>query len=251
MKKFITLLYAALSMMGCCTTHKGIKNSDVTAFDAALQQSGIQLLDVRTAEEFADGHLVGAQNIDVLKDNFTNKAIATFDKSKTIYVYCRSGKRSMKAARTLAQHGYTVVNLNGGILAWQQSGKPITKGTNNEIPYNELHNYYLRDNNIIPDVQKIKSQTAFDKLFGCAAVKGKNGEPTRVDFEQQFVIAKLFPITDQATEIAPCHLTMAGDTLLLTYTRVQGMQQSWSMQPFLAIAVDLKYFNKKLIIKEE
>lgn len=86
--------------------------ADVIKSDSAI------LLDVRTADEYKDGHIEGARNIDVLKDDFRSAAISQLPKDKTIAVYCRSGRRSMKAARTLAAEGYKVVNLRGGWLEW-------------------------------------------------------------------------------------------------------------------------------------
>ncbi|MFQ9809799.1 MAG: rhodanese-like domain-containing protein [Segatella copri] len=84
-------------------------------------------LDVRTAEEFANGHIRGAINIDVLKSDFEQKAAATLPKSKTIAVNCRSGKRSKNAAAILTKNGYQVIELDSGFIGWQAAGKEIVK----------------------------------------------------------------------------------------------------------------------------
>lgn len=88
----------------------------------------VRLLDVRTAEEYADEHLAGALNIPLTAD--TTAFLASVDSlsHKTPFaVYCRSGRRSEKASRLLTAQGYTVYQLEGGILAWKQWHLP-TRG---------------------------------------------------------------------------------------------------------------------------
>lgn len=85
------------------------------------------MLDVRTAGEYAEGHIAGAKNIDVQKAGFRNMAAAQLPKDRTVWVYCRSGRRSLTAARILKKEGYEVVNLKGGIMEWEQKGKPTEK----------------------------------------------------------------------------------------------------------------------------
>lgn len=85
------------------------------------------ILDVRTPEEYTQGHLQGAHLLDWL-DNITFKQGAKkLDKSKTIYVYCRSGARSAEAAQYLASLGYNAVDMEGGILRWISDGLPVIK----------------------------------------------------------------------------------------------------------------------------
>ena len=84
-------------------------------------------LDVRTAEEYADGHIENTLNIDVLKDDFQEKALITLPKDKTIAVNCRSGKRSKNAAKILVKNGYKVIELDEGYNGWVSKGMPVTK----------------------------------------------------------------------------------------------------------------------------
>ena len=77
-----------------------------------LKQPGTQVLDVRTAPEYMLGHLQPAQNLNVNDDNFAQQ-VAKLDTSKTYVVYCRSGKRSSKAADIMYQKGFRHV-VNGG-----------------------------------------------------------------------------------------------------------------------------------------
>ena len=87
----------------------------------------IQLVDVRTPEEFAEGHIQHAVNINFHDEDFSSQ-IAELNKKRPVYVYCRSGKRSGKAAKEMVALGFTqVVNLKGGLLAWQEARLPIVK----------------------------------------------------------------------------------------------------------------------------
>ncbi len=79
----------------------------------------VVLVDVRTPEEFSEGHLSDALNIDWLGSEFV-KNFETIDKDETIYVYCKMGGRSAKAQAKLEELGYShVVNLEGGYDAWK------------------------------------------------------------------------------------------------------------------------------------
>ena len=80
---------------------------------AAIVNSGAFLVDVRSAGEFADGHVSGSVNIPL--DQVQNQ-LAKFKNKKNIVVFCRSGNRSSQAKSILAQHGFTNVT-NGG--TWQ------------------------------------------------------------------------------------------------------------------------------------
>lgn len=88
----------------------------------------IQLLDVRTQEEWDGGHLEGAKKVTVTEDGFLEKAKATLDPEKPVLVYCRSGSRSEKAAKILRDAGFSpVYEMQGGIVAWEKAGKPLKK----------------------------------------------------------------------------------------------------------------------------
>lgn len=75
------------------------------------------LIDVRSPGEFAGEKIKGAKNINVSSADFSKK-IAALDKSKTYFVYCRSGARSAMACGSMAAVGLQVVNLSGGIMRW-------------------------------------------------------------------------------------------------------------------------------------
>ena len=103
-----------------------IKRVDAKAFKAEIDSKKVQLVDVRTPGEFAKGHIKDATNVNVLDNSFITK-MAKFDKSQPIYVYCRSGGRSMRAAAKLTSAGFNVVNLNGGIIGWSRNGYKFLK----------------------------------------------------------------------------------------------------------------------------
>ena len=82
-----------------------------------LKEENAVLLDVRTNEEYADGHIEGSINLPIAEIDRAGTVIA--DKDVPIYVYCRSGKRSERAAAYLKGNGYTKVNDIGGILSYK------------------------------------------------------------------------------------------------------------------------------------
>lgn len=84
------------------------------------------LLDVRTPDEYAAGHIGKAINIDWLNDGFTDK-VQKLDKSKPVLIYCLSGARSHKAAVKMRDMGFQVTELQGGIRAWTDSGHDVQK----------------------------------------------------------------------------------------------------------------------------
>ena len=103
------------------------KDLTVNEFETMIEQDQTaQLLDVRTPEEFAEGHLPGATNIDWRGEGFAEKA-QKLDKARPVLVYCRSGRRSAEAANVLDGLGFKTYNMKGGILAWTSEGKPVTQ----------------------------------------------------------------------------------------------------------------------------
>ncbi|GHV54825.1 hypothetical protein FACS1894181_18630 [Bacteroidia bacterium] len=85
------------------------------------------ILDVRTPEEVAAGYIEGAVNMNVRGENFREQVNA-LPKDKDIYVYCRSGKRSLTAAGILCESGFKqIYNLKDGITGWVEDGLPVSK----------------------------------------------------------------------------------------------------------------------------
>ena len=94
----------------------------------ALVESGdVEVLDVRTPEEYAEGHLEGATNIDFYASDFADQ-IAELDRDQEYVVYCRSGNRSSQATALMAEQGFAAVNdVDGGIVAWEAAGLPVER----------------------------------------------------------------------------------------------------------------------------
>ena len=90
-------------------------------YDAIYKDPSIQLVDVRTPEEFKSNHLKGAQNVCVTSDDFKEK-VKMLDKNKPVYVYCYKGGRSAAAAIQLKDLGFTkIYDMDGGILLWEEN----------------------------------------------------------------------------------------------------------------------------------
>lgn len=102
-------------------------NVNVDEFQALIADSSMQLLDVRTPEEYDEGHIAGATLVDVNDSSFIERAVAVLDKQCPVAVYCRSGRRSARAANLLVAQGFQVTNLNGGVMAWRDAGKSLVK----------------------------------------------------------------------------------------------------------------------------
>ena len=128
MKKLFAYLLATLGLNVACA-QASYEDVDVKGFAELMTNPNVVVLDVRTADEFKDGHLVGALNIDQAQGDFIQKVKEALPTDRTIAVYCRSGRRSANAAGRLAAEGYKAVNLKGGILAWKEAKMPVTTDT--------------------------------------------------------------------------------------------------------------------------
>lgn len=94
----------------------------------AQRTDGDQLVDVRTRKEYAEGHLPGATNADVLQPTFEGEIDALgLDKTKPVYAYCRSGGRSEKAAMMLRQMGYEEAYNVGGAIHYAALGAEMER----------------------------------------------------------------------------------------------------------------------------
>lgn len=124
MKKILTCLLAVLGLTSACG-QSNYENTNVEGFAELIADSNVVILDVRTAAEYAEGHIKGAILIDQGQSDFVEKAKAALPIDKKIAIYCRSGRRSANAAGKLTDVGYKCVNLKGGIIAWKEAGKPI------------------------------------------------------------------------------------------------------------------------------
>ncbi len=105
-----------------------VQTVDPQAWIQASTQPGVTIVDVRTPEEYAAGHVQGAININVEGPTFAAD-IDKLDKSGTYALYCHSGRRSALATEQMSGAGFTsIVNLQGGIADLQTAGAPIVTG---------------------------------------------------------------------------------------------------------------------------
>ncbi len=132
MKKLLSVIFllTTITYLGSCqNAGPGVKeNLSADQFEAKLKGADVQLIDVRTPGEYEEGHLKDAVNIDINSGDFEQK-LAKLDKNKPVLVYCLSGGRSGSAAGILNGMGFKeVYNLNGGIMSWNNAGKPTQQG---------------------------------------------------------------------------------------------------------------------------
>ena len=100
-----------------------ITSLSVEAFADSISVQGVQLVDVRTPDEYNAGNIPGSVNINVMTGHFADEAAAVLDKECTVAVYCRSGNRSKNAAKMLSMMGYNVLELDKGYNAWVETFK--------------------------------------------------------------------------------------------------------------------------------
>lgn len=127
MNQLVVGLFLFLSSLFSCQQKGDFKSLNVEDFDSLIQSQDIQRLDVRTLAEYSEGHITQTININVMDDSFASMADSLLQKDKPVAVYCRSGKRSKKAAKILSDKGFKVFDLDKGFNSWQAAGKEIEK----------------------------------------------------------------------------------------------------------------------------
>ena len=119
--------------MGFSAHAQNIKDVDCKVFSKLITNPDFQLVDCRTPEEYAEGHINGAILVDYKAADFKQKALEKLVPEKKVAIYCRSGRRSRAAAEILAAEGYTLFNLEGGIISWKEAGYPLETKTSNTM----------------------------------------------------------------------------------------------------------------------
>lgn len=137
MKNYIFSCLITLTLLGSACSESQSQSNSLKADDFSEKikqsQSGL-VLDVRTPEEFAKGHLETAKNIDWKNSSFIAK-VEQIDKSKPVFVYCLSGIRSAAAAKKMREIGFTqVYELDGGMVKWRAANLPETTDNARETP---------------------------------------------------------------------------------------------------------------------
>ena len=120
--KHINLLILITVSISCAGQHNEVLSP--IDFKSKIVLPSVTLLDVRTIEEYKAGHLDKATNIDINHPKFEDQC-DKLDRAKPVLVYCLVGKRSHRAAEMLRSKGYKVLELDGGMKAWQAAGLPV------------------------------------------------------------------------------------------------------------------------------
>ena len=124
MSKLKILFILSIVITATLFAQTGAKTQHLTAqeFKKALETNKYLLIDVRTPEEFAQGHITGAININVNDEDFVKKIKDKTQKQKMLAIYCRSGRRSKVAINAIEPLKLQIVELNDGIMGWLQAG---------------------------------------------------------------------------------------------------------------------------------
>ena len=124
MRKFVFIIIAVLAFTACGEGRKvSIQTISQEEF-AKLDLSKIQLLDVRTPKETANGYIEEASLVNFFDEDFNQQVLSKFDKNKPLYIYCSVGGRSGKACSKLVLEGFNeVYNLKGGYNEWIKNQK--------------------------------------------------------------------------------------------------------------------------------
>jgi rhodanese-related sulfurtransferase len=132
MKSILVLLIVSISIVSCAQSKSGTTPTETHVkslegktqrvskeeFKAFMESNSVQIVDVRTPDEFSAGNISGAVNIDFYSEAFKSK-LETLDKNKPVLIYCKSGGRSSQALEVMKSMGFnTVLELEGGYSNW-------------------------------------------------------------------------------------------------------------------------------------
>lgn len=124
MKKLVLLLLSfCFGTAVFAQENPGFTVLEPAEYERHITLDSIQFVDIRTPKEYEEGALKGAENIDFLAEDFFSN-MEKFDREEPLYIYCRSGNRSARAAKKLSEMGFqNIIDLKGGYNAWQDFEK--------------------------------------------------------------------------------------------------------------------------------
>lgn len=125
--KQLLFILSIMFFVPSCQAQRPFESVGVQEFQKLIDDLQVVRLDVRTQQEYNEGHIAYSLNVDVNNPQFESRVLAAIPKDKTVAVYCRSGNRSKKACQLLGNLGYKVVELSTGIHGWQEANQPVTK----------------------------------------------------------------------------------------------------------------------------
>lgn len=125
--KLTILLFVAVLSISCNTKSKSDSISVITPTEFKEKSVNHTIIDVRTPQEFSEGHIDGAVNINFFDKTFLDQ-MAKYEKNEPLFVYCKSGNRSGQASKKIADFGFTkIYDLEGGILYWMKNSNETVK----------------------------------------------------------------------------------------------------------------------------
>lgn len=125
MRTILLLLFTFTIGLFACSGQQHT-SLDAATFQDTIEKDDALLVDVRTPQEFASGHIPGSVNIDWTGKNYEAE-FAKLDRERPLLLYCAVGGRSDQAREYLEQKGYVVKDLDGGIQAWKEAGMPVER----------------------------------------------------------------------------------------------------------------------------
>lgn len=117
------LLSLVLLSFSSCNKNKGVETIPAKEFAKVISNPDVQLIDVRSAEEFIEGNIEGSVNISLAGEDFCGQVVRTLDKERPVAVYCRGGRQSAEAAEKLDSMGFKVFELENGYKEWVKDAK--------------------------------------------------------------------------------------------------------------------------------
>jgi thioredoxin 1 len=232
MKKII-LSFILLISMACQSTSQSIQTINVADFEKGMTAADVQIVDVRTADEYDGGHLPKAVNMDVNEDEFAAQ-IKTLNKTKPVFVYCLSGGRSKSACKEMAKAGFTTIsNMDGGIMAWRAATKSL-------VTDKPVQNTSMSMDTYLAMVSKDKPVLVEFYAPWCAPCKVLKPQVEKIGEEQKDKLYVQFVNVDEHKQLAD-ELKLKSIPVLIYY--VNG-KKKWD----IVGAPSLKDLKKKLKI---
>lgn len=221
-KTVVLAIVLSLGFFACTSSPKGNVLTP-HAFKAGMNDKKDEiLLDVRTAGEYSEGHIKNAINIDWYSPDFQAE-VAKLDKSKPVFLYCKSGGRSGQAAQVLKNMGFTeVYDLDGGITSWKNEGLPL-----NNAEATKLQGLNLEEYQKLLDTDKL----VLVDFYATWCTPCKKMDPFLKEIaEEKAGILELQKInTDKNTAIAQ-HLNITGIPTILLY---KNKKMLWSHMGYI------------------